>query len=269
MEGIDTSKPNIARVYDYWLGGKDNFAADRRLAERLAATWPPWVDACRDNRKFVCRTVTWAAQRGIRQFLDLGAGLPTRPSVHETARDADENARVAYVDNDPIVVSHTQALMARSNGVTAARANLEDPDAVFAAEEVRDLIDPSEPVCVIFAMVLHFFDAATARAIAGGYVERLAPGSMVVISCSRIDDDEILEVVRRDYSPGPVPNHSREAVLSFFQGLDVVPPGLVPTDAWRGGFPRVPAKPPGAAYVLGAVGIKPLARPGRGCPVLR
>jgi hypothetical protein len=257
MEGIDKAKPSIARVYDYWLGGKDNFAADRELAERLAAMWPPWVEACRANRRFVGRAVTWAARQGISQFLDLGAGLPTRPSVHETARDADATARVAYVDNDPVVVSHTRALMTCSSAVTAARADLEHPAAVLATPEVGAVIDLSRPVCVLFAMVLHFFDAGTARAITAGYLERIAAGSVVVISCSRIDDDEILEAVRRDYSPGPVPNHSREAVLSFFQGLDVVPPGLVPADAWRGGFSEVPTTPPGPAYVQGAVGVKP------------
>jgi O-methyltransferase involved in polyketide biosynthesis len=257
MQGIDKSKPNIARVYDYWLGGKDNFAADRELAERLAAMWPPWVDACRDNRRFVCRAITWAAQRGITQYLDLGAGLPTRPSVHETAHAVDERARVAYVDNDPVVVLHARALMASSGSVTAAEADLADAAGVLAAPEVGAVIDLSEPVCVIFAMVLHFFDADTARAIAANYVKRIAPGSVVVISCSRIDDDELLEVVRRDYSPGPVPNHSGETMLSFFEGLDVVAPGLALADAWRGGVPQVPNTPPGPAYVHGAVGVKP------------
>jgi hypothetical protein len=257
VEGLDTSKPNIARVYDYWLGGKDNFAADRELAERLAAMWPPWVEACRDNRKFVSRTSTWAAQQGITQFLDLGAGLPTSPSVHETVRAVHENARVAYVDNDPVVVSHARALMASSKGVTAAEQELADPAAVLANQEVADVIDLSKPVCVIFAMVLHFFDADTARAIARGYAERIAPGSVMVVSCSRIEDPEILERVRRDYTPGPVPNHSGETVLSFLDGLDVVPPGLAVVNAWRGGMDRVPAKPPGAAYVQGAVGVKP------------
>jgi SAM-dependent methyltransferase len=257
MDGIDTSKPNIARVYDYWLGGKDNFAADRELATRLAAMWPPWVDACRDNRRFVCRAVTWAASQGINQFLDLGAGLPTHPSVHETARETDESATVAYVDNDPVVVSHVQALMSCPDGVIAARGNLEDTAAILTNPAVLDVIDLSRPVCVIFGMVLHFFDADTARAIAAEYIERLAPGSVVVISCSRIDDEHLLEIVRRDYSPGPVPNHTAETVLSFFKGLDVIEPGLVPAAAWRGGFPHVPTTPPGVAYVQGAVGIKP------------
>jgi hypothetical protein len=254
--GLDTSKANIARVYDYWLGGKDNFAADRELAEKLAAMWPPWVDACRNNRRFVCRAATWAARRGITQFLDLGAGLPTQPSVHETARAVDGRARVAYVDNDPVVVLHAKALMASADGVTAAQADLADPAGVLAAEGVAEAIDLSEPVCVILAMVLHFFDAGTARTIAGGYARRIAPGSVVVISCSRIDDPGLLEKVRRDYTPGPVPNHSQQTMLSFLEGLDVVPPGLVLAETWRGGMPAVPAKPPGQAYVHGAVAVK-------------
>ena len=257
MKGLDTSKPNIARVYDYWLGGKENFAADRELAERLAAMWPPWVDACHANRRFVCRAVTWAAQRGITQFLDLGAGLPTYPSVHETARAVDEHARVAYLDNDPVAVLHAQSLLASSDGVIAAEADLAGPAEVLANPWVKSVIDLSEPVCVIFGMVLHFYDVGTARAIAGGYIDCIAPGSVVVISCSRIDDEALLEEVRRNYTPGPVPNHSREELLSFFAGLDVVPPGLAIADAWRGGMARVPTAPPGLAYVHGAVGVKP------------
>jgi hypothetical protein len=257
VDGLDTSKPNIARVYDYWLGGKDNFAVDRELAEQLKAMWPPWVDACRDNRKFVCRVVTWAAERGIRQFLDLGSGLPTYPSVHETARATQADARVAYVDNDPVAVLHSRALMAAADRVTAAEADLADPARVLDLPEVAGLLELSEPACVIFGMVLHFFDPDTARAIAAGYAERLARGSVVMISCARGDDADLTEEIVRNYTAGKLTNHSGETLLSFLSGLEVVPPGLALAHAWRGGMPQVPETAPGPVYVHGAVGVKP------------
>jgi S-adenosyl methyltransferase len=257
VDGLDISKPNIARVYDYWLGGKDNFAADRELAHRLAALWPPWVDACRDNRKFVCRVVTWAAERGITQFLDLGAGLPTHPSVHETARAVHEHARVVYVDIDPVVVSHTLALMATADGVIAAKADLAEPARVLGLPEVTGALDLSEPVCVIFGMVLHFFKEATVRVITAGYAERLASGSVMMVSCARGDDEDISDKMGEDYTPGPIENHSGEEIVAFLDGLDVVPPGLALAHAWRGGMPTVPNTPPGPVYVQGAVGVKP------------
>jgi O-methyltransferase involved in polyketide biosynthesis len=249
-------RPSIARVYDYWLGGKDNFAADRELADRMAEMYPPWVQACRDNRAFVGRVVTWAARQGIGQFLDLGAGLPTRPAVHETAREVNRAARVCYVDNDPVVARHAEALLAGPDGVAAAEADLTDPEAVWASPPVRAVIDPGQPVCVILALVLHFFDAAQARRVAAGYASRLAPGSALAISVGRNDDPKMWKQAREKYTAAMLHNHGRDEVLSFFDGMDVVPPGLAPTHAWRGGMPAVPAKPPGPAYVLGGVAIK-------------
>src|ERR1700752_2493894 len=119
---LNADVPNIARVYDFFLGGKDNFAADRELAAQIAELAPDWVQACRDNRRFVGRAVTWAAGQGIRQFLDLGAGLPTRPAVHETAREITPDARVCYVDNDRVVVTHARALLAKPAGVDVVEA---------------------------------------------------------------------------------------------------------------------------------------------------
>jgi O-methyltransferase involved in polyketide biosynthesis len=249
-------RPNIARVYDYWLGGKDNFAADRDLADRLAEMYPPWVQACRDNRAFVGRAVTWAAGQGIGQFLDLGAGLPTRPAVHETARAVNPAARVCYVDNDPVVARHAEALLAGPVGVAAVEADLTDPEAVWASPAMRAVIDPSQPVCAILALVLHFFDAEQARCVAAGYASLLAPGSALAISVGRNDDPEMWKQVRERYTAAVLHNHGRDEVLSFFDGLDVVPPGLALAHAWRGGMAAVSVKPPGPAYVLGGVAVK-------------
>jgi SAM-dependent methyltransferase len=254
--GLDAQRPNIARVYDYWLGGKDNFAVDRDLAVRLADMYPPWVQACRDNRAFVGRAVTWAAANGISQFLDLGAGLPSHPSVHEAARAVNPVARVCYVDNDPVVVRHADALLAGPDGITAVRADLTEPAAVWDSPRVRSVIDPDEPVCVILALVLHFFDSERARRVAAAYASRVAPGSVFIISVGRNDDPQMWAQVRENYTAAVLNNHGRDEVLSFLRGLDVVPPGLALAHAWRAGMLTVPDKPPGPAYVLGAVAVK-------------
>jgi S-adenosyl methyltransferase len=254
---IDADVPNIARVYDFFLGGKDNFAADRELAARIAEIAPDWVQSCRDNRLFVGRAVTWAAGQGIRQFLDLGAGLPTRPAVHEVARDVIADARVCYVDSDPVVATHARALLAEPAGVDIAETDICDPDGVLKHPTVTSIIDLSEPVCVLLAMILHFYDPDTARELALGYSSRLAPGSALVISCGRNDDPANWQRMRRIYTAATTYNHTRDEVRSFFGALSLVPPGLASAHAWRGGMAEVSEQPPGPAYVLAAVGTKP------------
>jgi S-adenosyl methyltransferase len=254
--GIDANVPNIARVYDFFLGGKDNFAADRELAAQIAEISPDWVQACRDNRRFVSRAVTWAARRGIRQFLDLGAGLPTHPAVHETVRDIIPGAPVCYVDNDPVVVAHARALLTKPVGVDVADVDLSDPAGVVEHPGVTRIIDWSEPVCVLLAMVLHFYDPVTARELAGGYASRLAPGSALAISCGRNDDPVMWQRMRESYTAATTYNHSRDELRSFFGALQLIPPGLALARTWRGGLADVPDRPPGPAYVLAAVGVK-------------
>jgi hypothetical protein len=258
FHGIDTSRPNIARVYDYWLGGKDNFAVDRQLAGRLGQWYPPWVQACRDNRAFVGRVVTWAARQGITQFLDLGAGLPTNPAVHEVVREINPYARICYVDNDPVVVRHADALLAGPDGIAAAQADLTDPAAVWNNPQVRKVIDPDEPVCMLLALVLHFFDAELTREVTSVYKSVAAPGSAFALSVGRNDDPIMWHQVRQSYTAGVLHNYDRDEVLSFLDGLDVVPPGLALAHAWRAGMTTVPDRPPGPAYVLGIVGVKPM-----------
>jgi SAM-dependent methyltransferase len=254
---FDTSVPNIARVYDFFLGGKDNYPADRELAAQIAEIAPDWVQACRDNRQFVGRAVTWAAGQGIRQFLDLGAGLPTHPATHETAREIIPDARVCYVDNDPVVLAHAHALLARPAGVVVAEADLSDPIAVMQHPEVTGIIDWSEPVCVLLAMILHFYDPDTARKLADGYVSRLAPGSALIISCGRNDDPDNWRRMRENYTAATTYNHTRDELRSFFGTLQLVPPGLTIARTWRGGMATVPDRPAAPTYVLAAVGVKP------------
>ncbi len=256
VQGLDASKPNIARVYDFWLGGKNNFAADRELATRLAQWYPPWMQACQDNRAFVGRAVTWAAGHGIGQFLDLGAGLPTSPAVHDVARAVSPGARVCYVDSDPVVVRHADALLAGPEGIAAAQADLTEPGVVWDDPQVRAVIEPGEPVCLIFALVLHFLDIERARRVVAGYRSAAAPGSVFVVSVGRIDDPQMWRQFREAYTAGVAHNHDRAEVLSLLDGLDVVPPGLALAHAWRAGMTVVPDTPPGPAYVLGGVAVK-------------
>jgi SAM-dependent methyltransferase len=255
--GIDTSVPNIARVYDFFLGGKNNYAADRKLAAQIAELAPDWVQSCRDNRRFVDSAVTWAAGQGIRQFLDLGAGLPAHPAVHETAREIIPGARVCYVDNDPVVVAHARALLTKPAGVDIADADLSDPASVLEHPGVADIIDWSEPVCVLLAMILHFYDPVMARELTAEYASRLAPGSALAISCGRNDDPAMWQRMRESYTAARTYNHSRDELRSFFGALQLVPPGLALARTWRGGLAQVPDRPPGPAYVLAAVGVKP------------
>src|SRR5690242_1726091 len=166
---FDPAMPNMARVYDYWLSGKDNYPADRAEAERLLAIYPPLRDLVRENRAFVTQAVSWAARQSIGQFIDLGAGLPACPPVHQAVRKVMPPVRVAYVDIDPVVLSHARALLATSDGVTAVAADLRDPGAVLADPELRAVIDPARPVCVILGAVLHFLDADAARTVTAGY----------------------------------------------------------------------------------------------------
>jgi hypothetical protein len=255
--GHDANVPNIARVYDFFLGGKDNYAADRELAAQIAELSPDWVQACRDNRLFVGRAVTWAARQGIRQFLDLGAGLPTHPAVHETAREIVPDARVCYVDNDPVVAAHARALLAKPVGVDVIETDLSDPAGVLGHPGVTSIIDLSEPVCVLLAMVLHFYDPARSRELTGGYASRLAPGSALAISCGRNDDLAMWQRMRENYTAATTYNHTRDELRSFFGTLEMVPPGLALARMWRGGMSNVPDRPTAPAYVLAGVGVEP------------
>ena len=167
--GFDASTPNMARVYDCWLGGKDNYAADRAEARRLLRIYPPLRAMARENRAFLARAVTWAAEQGISQFLDLGAGLPAGQNTHQAARAVNPAAAVAYVDTDPVVLAHARALLATSDGVTAVAADLRDPAAVLADPGLRAVIDLARPVAVLLGAVLHFLDADAARQVTAGY----------------------------------------------------------------------------------------------------
>jgi hypothetical protein len=230
---FDPATPNMARVYDHLLGGKDAFPADRAEVGRLLAIYPPLRDMARENRAFVAEAAAWAARQGIGQVIDLGAGLPATPSVHKAARAVIPTARVAYVDIDPVVLSHARALLATGDGVTAVAADLRDPQAVFANQELRAVIDPARPVCVILGAVLHFMDAGAARAVTAGYARLMAPGSCLVISVASFDDQALAKQLAAEYTVVEWHNHTAVDVASFFAGLDMAGPGVGEAHTWR------------------------------------
>ena len=254
--GLDTTVPNMARVYNYWLGGKDHFAADRAEAERLVALYPPLPALVRENRAFLIEAVGWAARQGIGQFIDLGAGLPVSPSVHQAARAVRPAARVAYVDIDPVVLTHAVALLATGDGVAAVDADLRDPAAVLSHQDLRAVIDPGRPVCVILGAVVHFLDPDAASAVTAGYASLMAPGSCLVLSCARFEDEALAKQLAEEYTAATWYNHSPADIEGFFDGLQLAGPGVTEARTW-------PKRPPEAdgrnGHVLAGVGRVPSA----------
>jgi S-adenosyl methyltransferase len=253
MADFDPRTPSVARVYDYILGGKDNFAADREVADRLMAAAPLTVEVSRENRQFLARAVTWAAGQGIGQFIDLGCGMPTVPNTHETAQAIIPAARVAYIDNDPVVLTHLRALAEHGNpGVTVVDGDVREPDAIIGA--IQDDIDLEAPACLLMGYLLHFFAPGAARDLVASYVAALAPGSYVVLSVGRSDSDAT-EKGFGAYSAGVtrVYNHSVPEFASFFGSLELVPPGVVDAREWRPDWEQAVRLPPRDGQVIAGV----------------
>jgi S-adenosyl methyltransferase len=254
--GFDATVPNTARVYDYLLGGKDNFLPDRDEGDRLLKIYPLLRDLVRENRDFIIRAVGCVARLGITQFIDLGAGLPTSPSVHQAARTILPAARVAYVDLDSVVLAHARALLATNDGVNAVAADLRYPGAVLADPDLRAVIDPAKQTGVILGAVLHFLGADAARTVTAGYARLLVPGSFVIVSCASYEDRELGRRLAAEYTAATWHNHSGADVESFFDGLELVGPGISEARTWRAWLPEpVPCHRDG--HVLAGVGRVP------------
>lgn len=252
MAGFDPNVPSIARVYDYFAGGKDNFAADREMADGLLAVYPPIADIVAENREFLRRAVTWTAGQGITQFIDLGCGMPTSPSTHETARATVPDARVAYLDNDQIVLSHLGALPPRDRpGITVIDGDVRDVDKILNA--VAAGIDLAAPACLIMGALLHFFPAETGRDLVARYVAALAPGSYVVLSAA-VASGGAAGTAYGEYSQGTARlyKHSAADFGSFFGPLALVPPGVADARVWQPGWPAV-AAPERAGWMFAGV----------------
>jgi S-adenosyl methyltransferase len=264
---INTGVPNPARIYDYLLGGKDNFPADRDVAEQLLAIAPVARDVVEDNRAFLRRVVRFlTAEAGIRQFIDLGSGLPTQGNVHEVAQADAADARVVYIDNDAMVVTHSRALLAGDNTV-AVQADLREPERLLAHPEVRQLIDLDQPVALLLMAILHFVpDDEDPFGIVARFRDALPAGSYLAISHGTRDiparpdmsAEEMTEMgtkVERLYqlTTASLVTRPHAEVERFFDGLDLLDPGLVEIQRWRpdGRRPMLP----GGFY--GGVGRKP------------
>jgi S-adenosyl methyltransferase len=238
---LDTSVPHIARVYDYWLGGKDNFAADRVVAEQVIATLPEIRLSVRAQRAFLGRAVHYlAAEAGIRQFLDIGTGLPSANNTHEVAQRAAPESRVVYVDNDPIVLLHARSLLTSlPEGATAyVDADLRDIGAILARASA--VLDFGRPVAVMLLGVLHCVpDEDHPAALVAELMAAMAPGSYLVIShpASDVTTAQMASSMRayNDQAAVPLTARSHAEVTGFFAGLDLIDPGLVQLHRWRAG----------------------------------
>jgi O-methyltransferase involved in polyketide biosynthesis len=252
---LNTSVPHIARVYDYWLGGKDNFPADRELAERFIAADPSVIAGVRSNRAFLGRAVHYlVAEAGIRQFLDIGTGIPTAINTHEVAQRAAPDTRVVYVDNDPIVLAHARALLTGNPaGATGyIDADLRDTSTILAVADRT--LDFSRPVAVMLVGVLHCIpDEDVPAKIVTRLMDAVPPGSYLAIShpASDIHPDTMAKgsaILNRSLA-GPITFRAHDEVAAFFGGLELVPPGLVSTTQWRPGPGADPKPLPGWAGV--------------------
>ncbi|MFC4908626.1 SAM-dependent methyltransferase [Actinomadura gamaensis] len=260
--GIDTSVPSPARIYDYFLGGKDNYAADRAAAEAFLATAPETLSACRHNRAFLIRAVTHLVRdAGIDQFIDIGTGLPTQQNVHEVAQRHNPDARVVYVDNDPIVAVHGRALLTGTGNVALVQGDLHEPEAILNHPDVAKLIDFDRPVAVLLLAVLHFFpDADDPHGIVSRLMAPAAPGSHLVISHGTSDPDpavaEEAEQVYDRHSSASLHTRTAAGIARFFDGTEMLEPGLVYTAEWRPDADTESATP-AEAGMYAAVARKP------------
>ncbi|HEX2313205.1 MAG TPA: SAM-dependent methyltransferase [Thermomonospora sp.] len=235
-EGIDTTRPSIARAYDAVLGGKDNYEVDRAVAEELFKVMPEIGDLAWYNRAILGRGVRHlAAEAGVRQFLDLGSGLPTVENTHQVAQRHVPDARVVYVDIDPIVLAHGRALLVQNEYTTVVTADLRDPEAVLGLPEVHKLIDFSEPVAVLLVgMLHHLHDDEDPQGIVERYMAAVPSGSHLFLThfCRSGPDAAALEETFLRFL-GTGRFRTREEIARYFTGLDLVPPGLVHLPEWR------------------------------------
>ena len=237
---LNTNVPQSARVYDYWLGGKDNFPADRALGEAIAGQLPTIRTQVRGQRAFLGRAVRYLARdAGVRQFLDVGTGIPSAGNVHDVAQELAPESRVLYVDNDPIVLAHARALMPGTpeGRVSFIQADLRQPEAILGDPAVAGTVDLAKPVgLVLVGVVHHLRDDDDPRRIVSTLVDALAPGSYLVLSQTTPDfDPEAMAGLAAVSEQGGIPNVPRSLADTepFFAGLELVEPGLVPLAAWR------------------------------------
>lgn len=258
-ESIDLERPNAARIYDYLLGGAANFEQDRVFGEKLLEVMPLARRAARLNRSFLRRAVRFCVESGIRQFIDIGSGIPTVGNVHEIAQGVAPESRVLYVDNEPIAVTHGELLLRDNDRASSMHGDLAEPAAVLAA--AHNLMDLSQPVAVLMVAVLHFVpESASPHEAVAEYVRAMAPGSYLVLSHGLESQtlptrEEAVQLYRTSSTPGV--RRTREEIAGFFDGLELVEPGLVWTPQWRPESPDDVGEHPETSLVVAGVGRKP------------
>ena len=236
---LRTDIPHSARIYDYVLGGKDNFEVDRVAAEKMLEGQPGLRTSMRANRRFMVKAARYLAGQGIRQFLDIGTGLPTQPNLHEVVQGVASDAKVVYVDNDPLVLVHARALLTPvgTGSVSYLEADLRDAEAIFAAKEIAEGFDLSRPVGVtLIAVLQHVTDEKQARGIVEGIMDRLPSGSALALSAVTIENDRTAgdhTVSTYNTSGVPVKPRSRDEVVALFGDLELIDPGVVFVHQWH------------------------------------
>jgi O-methyltransferase involved in polyketide biosynthesis len=234
--GVDTRTASPARIYDVFLGGKDNFAVDRAAAKVATDAGPDIPQAARENRAFLGRAVRFAIESGVRQFVDIGTGLPTQGNVHEVAQALDPSARVVYVDNDPIVLVHARALLPASETTAVIRGDVREPAGILGDAKLRELIDFDRPVAVLMLAVLHFAEDEQARAAIAAFRDVMAPGSLLALSHSTAEGqpERGRQAVGawRD-ATARLRSRDRAEVEALFDGFELVEPGVVWVPQWR------------------------------------
>ncbi len=259
-QDVDLDKASAARCYDYYLGGAHNFAVDRELAHKVEAVAPNVRQLARNNRAFLRRAVRHCVDQGVRQFLDLGSGIPTVGNVHEIAHAVDPGIRVVYVDYEPVAVAHSRTILEGNDRADVVRADVADVDAVLGSPEVRRLLDLDEPVAVMMVALFHFIpDSWHPSKIVRRYFDRMAPGSRLGFSHATAEHcPALLDDVMRLYadSSNPLVSRTRAEVATLLEDFELVDPGIVHVPEWRPDSPEDRWRNPEQAVVYGAVGLK-------------
>jgi len=232
---IDLTRPNAARIYDYVLGGANNFGVDREFAKRLVVAVPDAQVQAQQNRGFLRRAVAYLTERGIRQFLDLGSGIPTVGNTHEVAQRIAPDARVLYVDNEAVAVAHSELILQHNQNADVLRADITDPDTVLKHPRTRALLDFDQPIGLLMFAIMHFVpDSADPVALVARYRDATVSGSYLAMSHGTSDNRDMSETVSQyRQTANPVTLRTRAEVLPLFDGYELVEPGLVFGPAWR------------------------------------
>jgi SAM-dependent methyltransferase len=244
-QGIDLAVPSVSRMYDYYLGGSHNFEVDREAGRKAVEAMPALPKIAQGNRAFMRRAVTHAVREGVTQFLDIGSGIPTFGSVHETVQALDPGAKVVYADNDPVAVAHSRAILADNDGADIVSADLRTPQDILYSTETGQLLDFDRPVALLLLAVLHFVEDKDAPAKAVAELrDALAPGSLLILTHAAPGgpQSDALGSVQEVYRTANTPLTVRRTteIAKFFDGFEPAEPGLVPLSEWRPDTPPVP-----------------------------